>query len=99
MGKIDDLVTPVAEDMMDELLRMDSEFFVKGSYAEHSTRPSTDTTRKRLIAALLTAGEYDSKMPAVRSSRVASRYRRQVGFRSPGIGHLPPANQDWNSQR
>ena len=42
IGKIDDLVTPVAEDMMDELLRMDSEFFVKGSYAEHSTRPSTE---------------------------------------------------------
>jgi hypothetical protein len=42
MGKIDDLVTPVAEDMMDELLRMDAEFFVKGSYAEHSTRPSTE---------------------------------------------------------
>ncbi|KAK1667036.1 hypothetical protein QYE76_055195 [Lolium multiflorum] len=34
-GKYDDIVTPVAEDMMDELLRMDSEFFVKGSYAEH----------------------------------------------------------------
>ncbi|KAK1697676.1 hypothetical protein QYE76_014373 [Lolium multiflorum] len=38
VGKIDDVVTPVAEDMMDELLRMDAEFFVKGSYAEHSTR-------------------------------------------------------------
>ncbi|KAK1646812.1 hypothetical protein QYE76_064617 [Lolium multiflorum] len=38
VGKIDDAVTPVAEDMMDELLRMDAEFFVKGSYAEHSTR-------------------------------------------------------------
>ncbi|KAK1663134.1 hypothetical protein QYE76_051293 [Lolium multiflorum] len=37
-SKYDDVVTPVAEDMMDELLRMDSEFFVKGSYAEHSTR-------------------------------------------------------------
>ncbi|KAK1665391.1 hypothetical protein QYE76_053550 [Lolium multiflorum] len=37
-GKYDDVVTPVAEDMMDELLRMDAEFFVKGSYAEHSTR-------------------------------------------------------------
>jgi hypothetical protein len=30
-------VTPVAEEMMDKLLRMDSEFFVKGSYAEHTT--------------------------------------------------------------
>jgi hypothetical protein len=29
------------------------------------------TTRKRLIAALLTAGEYVLKMPAVRPSRVA----------------------------
>ncbi|KAK1609760.1 hypothetical protein QYE76_033433 [Lolium multiflorum] len=37
-GKYDDIVTPVAEDMMDELLRMDAEFFVKGSYDEHSTR-------------------------------------------------------------
>jgi hypothetical protein len=44
MGKIDDLVTPVAEDMMDKLLRMDAEFFVKGSYAEHSTR----TTNERI---------------------------------------------------
>ncbi|KAK1663000.1 hypothetical protein QYE76_051159 [Lolium multiflorum] len=41
-GKIDDIVTPVAEDMMDELLRMDAEFFVKGSYAEHSTRASNN---------------------------------------------------------
>ena len=37
-SKYDDVVTPVAEDMMDELLRMDAEFFVKGSYADHSTR-------------------------------------------------------------
>ncbi|KAK1607691.1 hypothetical protein QYE76_031364 [Lolium multiflorum] len=42
VGKIDDIVTPIAEDMMDELLRMDAEFFVKGSYAEHSTRASND---------------------------------------------------------
>ncbi|KAK1663187.1 hypothetical protein QYE76_051346 [Lolium multiflorum] len=42
VGKIDDIVTPVAEDMMDELLRMDAEFFVKGSYAEHSTRPANN---------------------------------------------------------
>ena len=37
IDKINDTVTPVAEEMMDELLRMDSEFFVKGSYAEHTT--------------------------------------------------------------
>jgi hypothetical protein len=37
IDKINDIVTPVAEEMMDELLRMDSEFFVKGSYAEHTT--------------------------------------------------------------
>ncbi|KAK1620291.1 hypothetical protein QYE76_025808 [Lolium multiflorum] len=36
-SKYDDIVAPVAEDMMDELLRMDAEFFVKGNYAEHST--------------------------------------------------------------
>ncbi|KAK1615073.1 hypothetical protein QYE76_020590 [Lolium multiflorum] len=42
VGKIDDIVTPVAEDMMDELLRMDAEFFVKGSYAEHSTRTANN---------------------------------------------------------
>ncbi|KAK1641651.1 hypothetical protein QYE76_059456 [Lolium multiflorum] len=30
---INEMVTPVAESMIDELLRMDSEFFVKGSYA------------------------------------------------------------------
>jgi hypothetical protein len=34
---INEMVTPVAESMIDELLRMDSEFFVKGSYAEHKT--------------------------------------------------------------
>jgi hypothetical protein len=34
---INEMVTPVAESMMDELLRMDSEFFVKGTYAEHKT--------------------------------------------------------------
>jgi hypothetical protein len=37
IDKINDTVTPVAEEMMDELLRMDAEFFVKGSYAEHRT--------------------------------------------------------------
>ena len=45
VGKIDDIVTPVAEDMMDELLRMDAEFFVKGSYAEHSTRTANNERR------------------------------------------------------
>ena len=42
IDKIDDIVTPVAEEMMDELLRMDVEFFVKGSYAEHSTRAANN---------------------------------------------------------
>jgi hypothetical protein len=37
LDKIIDVVTPVAEEMMDELLRMVSEFFIKGSYAEHTT--------------------------------------------------------------
>jgi hypothetical protein len=37
VDKINDVVTPVAEEMMDELLRMESEFFVKGSYVEHTT--------------------------------------------------------------
>jgi hypothetical protein len=32
IDKINNIITPVAEKMMDELLRMDSEFFVKGSY-------------------------------------------------------------------
>jgi hypothetical protein len=36
LDKIIDVVTPVAEEMMDDLLRLDAEFFVKGSYAEHS---------------------------------------------------------------
>jgi hypothetical protein len=49
VGKIDDHVTPVAEDMMDELLRMDSEFFVKGSYAEHSTRPVNRMTIDNIL--------------------------------------------------
>jgi hypothetical protein len=37
IDSINEMVTPVAEAMMDELLRMDSEFFVKGTYAEHKT--------------------------------------------------------------
>jgi hypothetical protein len=37
IDKINDVVTPVAEEMMDELLRLDAEFFVRGSYAEHRT--------------------------------------------------------------
>jgi hypothetical protein len=41
VSKLDDYVTPVAEAMIDELLRRDSEFFVRGSYAEHSTRSSS----------------------------------------------------------
>ncbi|KAK1614339.1 hypothetical protein QYE76_019856 [Lolium multiflorum] len=44
----------------------------------HAGRPNT--TRKRLIAALLTTGDYSLKMPAVRSSRVASPYRRRFGL-------------------
>ena len=36
------------------------------------------TTRERLIAALLTAGKYELKMPAVIASRVASPYRQRV---------------------
>jgi hypothetical protein len=37
IDKINDAVTRVAEEMMDELLRLDSEFFTRGSYAEHRT--------------------------------------------------------------
>ena len=37
IDKINDVVTSVAEEMMDELLQLDAEFFVKGSYAEHRT--------------------------------------------------------------
>ena len=37
IDSIDAMVAPVAESMIDELLRMDSEFFTKGSYAEHKT--------------------------------------------------------------
>jgi hypothetical protein len=32
--KIDEAVTPVSEEIMDDLLRMDAEFFVKGNYAD-----------------------------------------------------------------
>jgi hypothetical protein len=35
IDKINDDVTPVAEEMMDELLRLDAEFFVRGSYVVH----------------------------------------------------------------
>jgi hypothetical protein len=35
IDKINDVVTPVAEEMMDELLRLDTEFFMRGSYADH----------------------------------------------------------------
>jgi hypothetical protein len=37
IDNINDAVTPVADEMMDELLRLDAEFSVKGSYAEHMT--------------------------------------------------------------
>jgi hypothetical protein len=33
--KINDALTHVAEEIMDELLRLDAEFFVKGNYAEY----------------------------------------------------------------
>jgi hypothetical protein len=49
ISKIDDYVTPVAEDMMDELLRLDSEFFMKGSYDEHSTRTSNRMTIDNIL--------------------------------------------------
>jgi hypothetical protein len=32
--KIDDVVTPVAEKIMDDLIRMDANFFVKGNYVD-----------------------------------------------------------------
>jgi hypothetical protein len=35
--------------MMDELLRMDSEFFVRGSYAEHITRSSNRMTIDNIL--------------------------------------------------
>ena len=34
VDKIDDVVTPVAEKIMDDLIRMDADFFVKGHYAD-----------------------------------------------------------------
>jgi hypothetical protein len=44
IDKIKNVVTPVAEEMMDELLRLDDEFFMRGSYAEHRSS-TTDTER------------------------------------------------------
>jgi hypothetical protein len=35
IDKINDVVTPVAEEMMDELFRLDAEFFMRGSYGDH----------------------------------------------------------------
>ncbi|KAK1608693.1 hypothetical protein QYE76_032366 [Lolium multiflorum] len=61
-GKYDDIVTPVAEDMMDELLRMDAEFFVKGSYAEHSTRAVNNERFKLLPPSIKTL---DTSKPAI----------------------------------
>jgi hypothetical protein len=46
-------------------------FLERASASPFSTPFLYTTTRKRLIAALLTAGEYVLKMPAVRPSRVA----------------------------
>jgi hypothetical protein len=40
--KINEIVTPVAEEMMDDLLRMDAEFFMKGNYAEHMNASAED---------------------------------------------------------
>ena len=51
------------------------------------------TTGDNLIAALITAGESGSKMPAVSPFRATSRYRWRVGMGSPGVVHLPPANR------
>jgi hypothetical protein len=34
VDKIDEVVTPVAEKIMDDLIRMDAGFFVKGHYAD-----------------------------------------------------------------
>jgi hypothetical protein len=44
-----------------------------------------DTTRERLIAALITAGKSTSRWPAV-------SYRRRTSLGSPGISPLPPAS-------
>jgi hypothetical protein len=42
IDKINEIVTPVAEEMMDDLLRMDAQFFVKGNYAEHMSASADD---------------------------------------------------------
>jgi hypothetical protein len=34
VDKIDEIVTPVAKEMIDDLLRMDANFFVDGCYAD-----------------------------------------------------------------
>jgi hypothetical protein len=34
VNKIDEIVTPVAKEMIDDLLRMDADFFVEGHYAD-----------------------------------------------------------------
>ena len=47
IDKINEVVTPVAEEMMDDLLRMDAEFFVKGNYAEHMSA-SGDNERENI---------------------------------------------------
>jgi hypothetical protein len=44
VDKSNDAVTPVTEEMMDELLRLDSEFFTRGSYAEHRTGAASNET-------------------------------------------------------
>jgi hypothetical protein len=42
INKIIDVVTHVAEEMMDNLLRLDAAFFVKGNYAEHMGASAND---------------------------------------------------------
>ncbi|KAK1615228.1 hypothetical protein QYE76_020745 [Lolium multiflorum] len=63
-GKYDDIVTPVAEDMMDELLRMDSEFFVKGKSAFDTDRSSSPREIRKLNSFAEDGFRYVFRLPS-----------------------------------
>jgi hypothetical protein len=66
--------------------------FMKSAGIFQDVRNLISTTREKLIAALLTAGKSNLKMPAV-------SYHRRVEMGLPGVVPLPLANWNWKCRR
>jgi hypothetical protein len=60
---------------------------------------AASTTRNKLIAGLITAGELWPTWSAVRPFRVASRYSRRVWLEALGLAHLSLAKRDRRRHR